>query len=445
MSTVAKDKVVSIKFFIKIVLISLLFTTTVSSNSAFAANSFCAGKVLLPSVSLIDNSAYSVWMQQQAERFILTGQAQPIQPLAPHLAESEFSSTDGILQISDILVSNDQQTLIYNATLSVLAGTNPLQFTLQSADLDSAAGELNASRHACISHFNNPLPVLVEGAYHIRYELFLQDIKAQTETVSRFEIWDEHTLLTSYEGSELEALFTLYEGNDEILLNSRFAFITLVVDQIPSKILNRFLITSLENGEVSIRNHEITVEQSAPISIGKPVQTGSWFFAELGGQNHHARFIDTRFANPLNSQRWGVDILGVNSENGDVCSANCSRNEQFAGYGLPFIAVADGMVVAINDGVADNLPGQVPGPNAETHAGGNYVLVDIGNGIYAFYAHAIPHSFQVKVGDLVNTGQILGLIGNSGNSTAPHLHFHLSKVFDTDNIFNSEGIPLVLD
>jgi murein DD-endopeptidase MepM/ murein hydrolase activator NlpD len=58
-------------------------------------------------------------------------------------------------------------------------------------------------------------------------------------------------------------------------------------------------------------------------------------------------------------------------------------------------------------------------------AGGDYVIVDIGGGRYAFYAHLKPNSIRVEEGDNVRRGQQLAQLGNSGNTTAPHLHLHI--------------------
>jgi murein DD-endopeptidase MepM/ murein hydrolase activator NlpD len=67
--------------------------------------------------------------------------------------------------------------------------------------------------------------------------------------------------------------------------------------------------------------------------------------------------------------------------------------------------------------------------------------LDLGDGVYAFYAHLQPGSIKVKVGDKVRRGQVLGLVGNSGNSTEPHLHFHLS---DANSPLGCEGLPYSL-
>jgi murein DD-endopeptidase MepM/ murein hydrolase activator NlpD len=58
-------------------------------------------------------------------------------------------------------------------------------------------------------------------------------------------------------------------------------------------------------------------------------------------------------------------------------------------------------------------------------AGGYHVIVDIGGGRYAFYAHLKPNSITVKEGERVRRGQVLARLGNSGNTSAPHLHFHV--------------------
>ena len=75
-------------------------------------------------------------------------------------------------------------------------------------------------------------------------------------------------------------------------------------------------------------------------------------------------------------------------------------------------------------------------------AAGNHVILSLRNGHYAFYAHLQPGSIRVKPGDRVRRGQVLGLLGNSGNSNAPHLHFHISN---GDSWFASEGVPFLFD
>ena len=73
---------------------------------------------------------------------------------------------------------------------------------------------------------------------------------------------------------------------------------------------------------------------------------------------------------------------------------------------------------------------------------GNHVIVDLGGGHFALWAHLRPGSLRVKVGDHVKRGQVLGLVGNSGNSSEPHLHF---QVMDGPSSLGSEGVPYAFD
>jgi murein DD-endopeptidase len=75
------------------------------------------------------------------------------------------------------------------------------------------------------------------------------------------------------------------------------------------------------------------------------------------------------------------------------------------------------------------------------NASGNYVTLDLGQGRYAFYEHLKHGSINVKTGDRVKSGQVIGLLGNSGSSSSgPHLHFHVS---DANSTLAAEGLPYV--
>ena len=112
-------------------------------------------------------------------------------------------------------------------------------------------------------------------------------------------------------------------------------------------------------------------------------------------------------------------------------------------YGEELLAVADGVVVSVLDDLPDQVPPKLPDPSTITLANvdGNHVVLDIGQGLFAFYAHMKPGSVRVRLGQKVRAGTVLGLLGNSGNSSAPHLHFHL---MDTASVLGSEGLPYVL-
>ena len=107
-----------------------------------------------------------------------------------------------------------------------------------------------------------------------------------------------------------------------------------------------------------------------------------------------------------------------------------------------------GRIEAVTDAVPENVPGATPAvPITLDTRGGNLINLDIGNGRYMTYAHLIPESLTVGVGDLVQRADVLARLGNSGRSTAPHLHFHVSEIFDTQTAsgLNGSGVPFVFE
>jgi len=80
--------------------------------------------------------------------------------------------------------------------------------------------------------------------------------------------------------------------------------------------------------------------------------------------------------------------------------------------------------------------------NALENASGNYIALELGQGLHAFYEHLMPGSLVVKTGDHVERGQVIGRLGYTGDSTGPHLHFHVS---DANSPLGAEGRPFVID
>ena len=90
----------------------------------------------------------------------------------------------------------------------------------------------------------------------------------------------------------------------------------------------------------------------------------------------------------------------------------------------------------------DQVPGQLPPGITLEEADGNHVILDLGGGRFALYAHLIRDSILVEEGQQVTKGEVLGLVGNSGNTLAPHLHFH---VMDGPSSLGSNGLPYMHD
>lgn len=178
--------------------------------------------------------------------------------------------------------------------------------------------------------------------------------------------------------------------------------------------------------------------------IAPPLRGGPWLAANgPSAESGHRRAMIPLFGSYYIAQRFAIDWVKLDTTN-KTYSGDSLKNTSYYAYGNDALAVADGIVTEVKDSIPENVPGlnsrAVP-ITLET-VGGNHVIIDIGRGRYAFYAHLQPGSIRVKVGDRVKRGQVLGLVGNSGNSTEPHLHFHVS---DASSPLGSEGIPYVFE
>jgi murein DD-endopeptidase MepM/ murein hydrolase activator NlpD len=178
--------------------------------------------------------------------------------------------------------------------------------------------------------------------------------------------------------------------------------------------------------------------EPAPV-IGAPLEGPRWVDVNgcCAGPNSHRVAV-----NPINgafyvSERFAIDFAQLTVDR-RIYQGNPGLLSSYPSYGADISSVSRGVVVSTQDGIADNAPvGSLPPFSLET-VGGNYVVVSMGGGHFAFYAHLQPGSLTVEVGDRVKQGQVLGSLGNSGNSDFPHLHFHVT---DSPSPLASDGLP----
>lgn len=154
---------------------------------------------------------------------------------------------------------------------------------------------------------------------------------------------------------------------------------------------------------------------------------GDWFVF-WGGEN-----ILVNYHYEVEIQRYAYDFIQAKenySYKGDPL-----KNKSYYAFGEKIFAPADGTIVSVMNDIKDNEPVGVMNPNQAT---GNNVVIDHG-GEFSHLAHLKKGSITVKPGDKVKKGDIIGLTGNSGNSSEPHLHFQISDGVD---LFNSRSIPV---
>jgi len=176
---------------------------------------------------------------------------------------------------------------------------------------------------------------------------------------------------------------------------------------------------------------------------------GTWYVG-YGASFHTGH----RWAVP---EEFALDIAKT-GETGLSHEGDGTRFDDYYAYGADVLAAADGRVIrATNDQPEDPSAMQRPNETQEayfarlqkeqaerlakglTAIAGNYVMIDHGKNEYSLYAHLQPGSVRVQVGDEVKSGDVIGKLGSSGNSTEPHLHFH---VCDKPDPLMCAGIPV---
>jgi hypothetical protein len=265
--------------------------------------------------------------------------------------------------------------------------------------------------------------------------------------VSRLDVVAGATTLKSYEGADLTGILMQPRVNvtdaRSIPAGGRaVAFVWVSLDS--GRAIPKSLRSRISVGSQSLDGPEVVVSTAKPIVIGPPLRGGDWI--ALNGPSNtsgHRRALIPLGGRPEIAQRFAIDWAKV-GPSGQRFDGDAKNNASYFAYGSDILSVADGVVTSIKDGIPQNVPGPTSRavPITLETVGGNYVIVDLGGGHYAFYAHMQPGTLRVKVGDRVRRGQVLGLLGNSGNSTEPHLHFHIGNA---NAPLASEGLPYLID
>lgn len=297
-----------------------------------------------------------------------------------------------------------------------------------------------------------PAPFIADGRMRLAYELHLTNTHEGPIRVTRLDVLDGETRLAGYRGDALRWLLVplgsdadprelqvIESGSTRVL----FLDLTLEAGAPTPPQLRHTLRFSVELGDgqrfkQTVEGIAVNLLPPARL-IGPPLRGGRWVAGNGLFAPHHRRSFNAVAGRESLAQRFAIDWLLLGPD-GRFFQSDASANADFAGYGADIIAVADGVVSAVIEGRPDNLgrnpiSGRTVSLDTLT---GNTVILDIGGGQFALYAHLQPGSIKVRPGARVKAGQALARLGNSGNSDVPHLHFQLT---DANSPLGAEGIP----
>jgi hypothetical protein len=289
---------------------------------------------------------------------------------------------------------------------------------------------------------------------HLVYELLLTNTITVPVAVTSVEVVDagRGTTVATLRAEALSAAVSLLAGGDApaaVLPPSTVGVVWFDVplaDQtaLPSTIAHRVTIELPAElavpASITDTGGRADVDLRPPVVLGPPLYGPHWVAAGSCCDGPHRRSFQAIDGRLYLSQRFAIDFNLLDAQ-GRIAADDLSINVNHAGYGQHVFAVADATVVA----AVDRFPDQIEGdhyPITLENITGNRVILDLGAGRFAFYAHLRPGTVAVHEGERVRRGQQIGELGNSGNSHGAHLHFHLT---DGPSALAADGLPYEFD
>jgi hypothetical protein len=295
-----------------------------------------------------------------------------------------------------------------------------------------------------------PVPFMgSDGRVHLVYELWVTNFSSADVAVEKVEVLGDGEVVQVLDATAIagrlqpagqrESAGTLGRSVQALL------FLHVTLEQgavIPRKLSHRVTmrVSAAPPGRQDITESggEIAVDKKPVVLIGPPLHGAGYISADscCDASRH------TWAALPVNGHVWIAQRFAVDWEEldgqGRIYTGDREKLESYTIFGKPVIAVTEATVASVTDGLPEQTPGRYPSNIPLDQADGNSVILDLGEQRYALYAHMQPGTIQVRVGQRVVAGQLLGLVGNSGNSVAPHLHF---QVMDRASSLSANGLP----
>ncbi len=295
-----------------------------------------------------------------------------------------------------------------------------------------------------------------DGMDHVEYELLVVSVFPEPVTLSSVTVLDPNGKeLTRIDGAALAAATqTLFSKTPSPTIPASAA-VSVDVDLIvppgsaPERVTHR-IAYALETGSklapvlgsLEVSAPEVAVDREPALVVKPPVKGDGWLATTACCKPNVHR--DERIAidglRIETGETFAVDWVKV--KNDRIFDGDGKSVEQYYGFGEDVLAVADGVVVSVHDGMTDQTPFDFMVPQSKADFGGNNVMEEIAPNVFAWYAHLRQGSIAVKAGDKVKAGEPLGKLGNTGPSEGPHLHLGL---LDRPDPIGGRSMPFVFD
>jgi hypothetical protein len=298
-----------------------------------------------------------------------------------------------------------------------------------------------------------PMPVMgSDGRRHLVYELRLGNMTGENVGLKKIEVVDPGTgkILLDLDQAEIAKRLSLggrrgAESADLGVGQFGVLFVHVPLDAgapLPRALTQRIECHFAKRGvDSTMTVGEVALADRSPVTLGPPL-LGTGYIAGDGccDSIRHVRALLSIDGRLTLAQRFAIDWEQADSQN-RLVGGDPKMLANYTIFGKDVLAVADGTVTSARNDLQEQVPGALPAGLPFDEADGNFVVLDIG-GAYVLYAHMQPGSVTVTAGVKVKRGEVLGKVGNTGNSQAPHLHMHVT---DGPSPMSSNGLPYVFD
>lgn len=297
---------------------------------------------------------------------------------------------------------------------------------------------------------NAPVPVKgSDGLFHVVYELELTNFTGDNVAIQGLDVLDASngSVVATLAAADIARRLVVRDKGalKGSLGPSQVGLVYMHVSfngqaAIPATLAHR-VSASIDQTPIVETAGRIPLAEPTALVLGAPLR-GARYIAGDGccDSVRHVRATLPLNGQLVTAQRFAIDWEQLD-EQGRIHVGDPKLPASYIIYGKPIYAVADGRVVSALDGLPDTPPGALPPSIPIEQADGNHVVMDLGGGSFALFAHMKPGSVRVRAGESVRAGQLLGEVGTSGNSSEPHLHFH---IVDGPNPLASNGLPYLL-
>ena len=306
-------------------------------------------------------------------------------------------------------------------------------------------GAAPAGASGIAMHVGPPIhPVKLSGGERLVYELHVSNTSAAAvELVALDVLGPGGKSLLHLDAHALGRCTSLAAGGTLLAPRAQAVLYLTVAAGAEAPASVRHRLTMKQHGAASVvTGAEIPVSMDRNPVLAPPVAKGIWVavYSDAWPRGHRRVFIESHGHARLPG-RFAIDWMKIDSHGRTLRDDSGLATSSFS-YGAKVLAVADARVAAVRDGIGEATRIADNKTHPHPDAAGNFISLDLGRGRFATYEHLRPGSIRVAEGDRVRVGQIIAEVGFSGDSTEPHLHFHVS---DSAMPLQGEGLPYVLD